>query len=236
MKERQRSLRGRGKRLARGEALLLLILLSALVIFVIVKALLVMPPRINGGLFLLLLTVAGLFLLKSFKRTRFSTQRTVREIEAFVGRPWAQTRVQIAMLDDMLNKTPREFEEFVGVVMEAVIGYTDIQPVGGSSAGGADLFARDRYGRRVVVQCKRYNPLSKRVGSPEMQSLWAAITHHQASEGWLVTTSSFTPHAKSYAFQHNGVMRVLDGAALVEFCQQHQEALQTVQFQRMRKN
>lgn len=115
-----------------------------------------------------------------------------------------------ARLDYFLALTPREFEE---VVAELVVplGYTDVRVVGGAADLGVDVLCRDKQGRKVAIQCKRYQP-SNDVSSPEVQKFIGSMVVHGADRGIIVTTSRFSAPARDLA-RDQGI-RLIDGAEL----------------------
>jgi restriction system protein len=56
-------------------------------------------------------------------------------------------------------------------------------------------------GRVIVVQAKRHQ---KPVGNKAVQEVLGAVGFYSADEGWVVTSSSFTPSAKALA-QKSGI-------------------------------
>ena len=67
----------------------------------------------------------------------------------------------------------------------------------------------------IVVQCKRNAPDNK-VGRPTLQQFKAVMSDADAYRGFMVTTSSFTSDAKTYAF-NAPKMILVDMEALVEW-------------------
>ena len=107
--------------------------------------------------------------------------------------------------------TASEFEHAVATMLQKN-GYHDVQHVGGAGDLGVDVVCRDQDGRKVVVQCKRYNP-SYKIRSKDIQTFIGMMTvHHRADRGIFVTTSSFTEEARSLADEHN--VRTIEGTAL----------------------
>ncbi|MGW1171971.1 restriction endonuclease [Streptomyces sp. NPDC002550] len=94
--------------------------------------------------------------------------------------------------------SPGEFEHAIAYLCQRD-GCTDVQVVGGAGDLGADVTATAPTGHRIVIQCKRYGP-SHKVGSPDLQRFGGTCyTVHQAHIPAVVTTSTFTKHAASYA-------------------------------------
>ena len=107
--------------------------------------------------------------------------------------------------------SPTEFEHAVAQMLQRT-GYHDVRRVGRAGDLGVDVLCKDKDGRKVVVQCKRYRPGIK-VGSRDMQTCIGMMTvQHQAERGIYVTTSSFTAPARSLAQAHN--VRTIEGIAL----------------------
>ncbi|MEU2913067.1 restriction endonuclease [Streptomyces massasporeus] len=96
--------------------------------------------------------------------------------------------------------TPQEFEEAIAALCERD-GCSDVEVVGGAGDLGADVVAVTPDGRRIVVQCKRYDE-SHRVGSQDLQRFGGTcFTVHEADVAVLVSTSDFTAPALEYAEQ-----------------------------------
>lgn len=110
-----------------------------------------------------------------------------------------------------MRMSPAAFEQHVaGLLVRS--GASHVRVMGGAGDLGADVLARDQYGRTVVVQCKRYGQRNA-VGSEAMQRfVGTARPHHGADVALFVTTSRFTRPALAYAAQHDVV--TVDGAAL----------------------
>lgn len=120
-------------------------------------------------------------------------------------------RPKARSLGQLLALSPADFEDAVAVILSRR-GYRDLRRVGGAGDLGADLVGRDRQGRSVIVQCKRYAP-GARVGSPALQSfIGMQTTHHRAERGLFVTTAGFTAPAVALAARHG--VTLIDGAEL----------------------
>ncbi|MFF2429072.1 restriction endonuclease [Streptomyces mirabilis] len=93
---------------------------------------------------------------------------------------------------------PTEFEHAIAYLCQRD-GCTSVEVNGGAGDLGADVTTTAPDGRRIVIQCKRYGPTHK-VGSPEMQRFGGTcFTVHHAHIAVMVTTSTFTQQAASYA-------------------------------------
>ena len=113
-------------------------------------------------------------------------------------------------LEYFLAMTPGEFERAVADLI-APLGYTDIRVVGGASDLGVDVVCRDRQGRRVAIQCKRYGQ-DNAVTSSQVQTFMGGMVAHRADRGIIVTTSSFTGPARTLANDHG--IQMIDGTEL----------------------
>ncbi|MFF7770661.1 restriction endonuclease [Streptomyces massasporeus] len=101
---------------------------------------------------------------------------------------------------DYAALTPEEFEEAIAALCERD-GCSGVEVVGGAGDLGADVLAVTPDGRRIIVQCKRYDA-SHRVGSQDLQRFGGTcFTVHEADIAVLVTTSDFTAPALEYAEQ-----------------------------------
>jgi restriction system protein len=114
-------------------------------------------------------------------------------------------------VEGLLELDAAGFELEVAALMRR-LGYRGVRAVGGPGDLSADIVCQDRWGRRVVVQCKRYRP-DQKVGSPAVQQLIGmAQAQHRADRCVLVTTSGFTGPALELARRHG--VELVDGAAL----------------------
>jgi restriction system protein len=113
-------------------------------------------------------------------------------------------------LDYFLALTPREFEETVARLI-VPLGFTEVRVVGGAADLGVDVLCRDREGRRVAIQCKRYQA-DNEVSSSQVQTFMGGMVAHRAQRGIIVTTSSFSAPARDLARDHG--IRLIDGAEL----------------------
>jgi hypothetical protein len=69
-----------------------------------------------------------------------------------------------------------------------------------SRDGGIDIEAFDPQpirGGKIVVQCKKYSNV---VGVPYVRDLWGVVQHEGATKGILITTSHFSPDARTFAY------------------------------------
>ncbi len=99
-------------------------------------------------------------------------------------------------LDELLD--PEEFERAVAGLC-ARDGCTGVEVVGGAGDLGADVLAVTPDGRRLVIQCKRYDAAAT-VGSQDVQRFGGTcFAVHGAEVAAVVTTAHFTAPAVEYA-------------------------------------
>lgn len=112
----------------------------------------------------------------------------------------AAWRVRAQQVSAYRHMTPTEFERALAELCRRD-GCTGVRVVGGAGDLGADVIATTPDGRRIVIQAKRY-AATNRVGSPDVQKVggtYAVV--HRADLAAVVTTSGYTPAARSYAAQ-----------------------------------
>jgi hypothetical protein len=126
---------------------------------------------------------------------------------------------QRGTLQRLQTMDPLAFEQYIGRLFELEGYRVDYTPLSGD--GGVDLLLR-RSGRGrhastgsvALVQCKRYGA-SHSVGAPELQQFSGALRRALAYEGYVVTTSFFTPAAQEWA-EREGI-HLIDGLALLQW-------------------
>ena len=102
-------------------------------------------------------------------------------------------RNALLMAGDIDSMTGGEFEEMLEVVFFN-LGYKT-KLVGKTGDFGVDLIL-SRGPERIAVQAKRY---SANVGNKAVQEVYAGMTKHKATAGWVITNSDFTRAAVSQA-------------------------------------
>ncbi|BFV56300.1 hypothetical protein KCMC57_up14040 [Kitasatospora sp. CMC57] len=94
------------------------------------------------------------------------------------------------------TSTPRQFEEMCRELLERD-GFTRAERVGGAGDLGADVLAFDADGRRIVIQCKRYQ---RPVGSGALQTFnGTARPVHKAKVAVMVGLNGFSAPARKFA-------------------------------------
>lgn len=124
---------------------------------------------------------------------------------------WKGPPLRVKTIGELLMLNPAQFEEAIATLLRDH-GYGSVERVGRSGDLGVDLTCRDREGRSVAVQCKRYGP-GRRVGSKDLQLfIGMTVVHHRVERGVYVTTSSFTQPAADLAKRHR--IELIDGERL----------------------
>ncbi|MDA8373509.1 MAG: restriction endonuclease [Actinomycetota bacterium] len=137
---------------------------------------------------------------------------------ALQGKTLRGVRLERArQINELLELTPREFEETMGALLKAM-GFAKVERVGGAGDLSVDLRGKDQLGVAFVAQCKRYTPDHK-VGSPEIQQFIGMGTlHHGAQRLMYFTTSTYTSPAADLAKHH--ALELFAGADIVSMANQ----------------
>jgi len=98
----------------------------------------------------------------------------------------------VSQINDMDHYT---FEHFVAYLLKND-GCTDILVTKSSSDGGIDLSLR-KNGIQILVQVKHYKE-GNNIHRPDLQKFVGAF-NHKVSEGWFITTSTYSAGAREYA-------------------------------------
>lgn len=117
--------------------------------------------------------------------------------------------------DELLELSPRDFEQFIADVWQERQGWeTKVMDKGPD--GGIDVLGWPPSREQVTaLQAKRYNPEAKCVGAPEVRQ-YASLRqeHSQVVAVTVTTTSAFTRNATDAADRLD--VKLIDGKALVE--------------------
>ncbi|MEF3272818.1 MAG: restriction endonuclease [Chloroflexus sp.] len=109
----------------------------------------------------------------------------------FINRWLHEQRLQSLRRQQLLNLSPTEFEQRIGLLLED-LGWQQVTVRGGSGDRGVDITA-ERDGLRYIVQCKRY---TKPVGPSYVRDLVGALQIQRADRAILVTTSTFSRQSR----------------------------------------
>jgi restriction system protein len=140
----------------------------------------------------------------------------------------AYEELRTTLISDLLERIhsmpPVAFEDLVLDVLHAM-GYGDgtedarLRTGRTGDAGIDGLIREDRLGLDVIyVQAKRWEAT---VGRPVVQAFVGALQGARASKGIIVTASSFSPDAQSYASTITPRVVLVDGARLAELMIDH---------------
>jgi Holliday junction DNA helicase RuvB len=122
----------------------------------------------------------------------------------YIGKPSARTD----LASNVCSMTAVAFKEFT-VSLFREMGYTvEITP--GTSDNGIDLLLR-KNNQLIAVQCKRWNTP---IREPIVRDFYSALMSSGAQSGYVVTTSTFTSHA--YSFAQGKPIQLVDLEALID--------------------
>ena len=122
----------------------------------------------------------------------------------YIGK--AATAADLA--SNLCSMTATAFEEFI-VSLFRELGYR-VDPTPGTSDNGIDLTLR-KNNQSIAVQCQRSDAP---VGEPMVRDFYAALMSSGAQSGYLITTSTFTSHA--YSFAQGKPLQLVDLEALID--------------------
>ncbi len=106
---------------------------------------------------------------------------------------------------------PYEFEHFAAAYFQRR-KFRDVWVTKASNDFGVDVEMADRFGRRIVVQCKRY---AGKVGRPVVQQTFGAMYMLDARECYVVTSGDFTKEALEVEAAFPNI-HLVDGKSLLE--------------------
>jgi len=147
------------------------------------------------------------------------------------------------ILDTILSKSPRAFEDLVVKVLQKM-GYGGQVKGSGevtqyTNDGGIDgVIREDILGLgRIHIQAKRY-ARKNTVGREEIQKFVGALAVAQSNKGVFITTSSYSPGAREYADSLHGSTQLVlvDGQQLAEFIYDYglgMQVEQTIEIKRL---
>ncbi len=147
-----------------------------------------------------------------------------------------QLSVYNEIIDVILDKSPREFEKLVVVLLQKM-GYggevkSAAEVTQYSNDKGIDgLIKEDVLGLgRIHIQAKRY-ARENTIGREEVQKFVGALAVAQSNKGVFITTSSYSKGAIEYAANLNGTttLVLIDGNKLAEYIYQYSLGMQTEQ-------
>lgn len=118
-----------------------------------------------------------------------------------------ETRSGIESIRDM---SWQNFEQLVGEAFKRK-GYSIEERGGAGADGGIDLILR-LYGKKFLVQCKRWKTLS--ISVSHIRELFGVMVAERADGCIFVTSGDFTAEAK--AFAQGKPIRLIDGKKLME--------------------
>lgn len=147
-----------------------------------------------------------------------------------------QLSVYNEIIDVILDKSPREFEKLVVILLQKMGYGGEVKSAGEvtqySNDKGIDgIIKEDVLGLgRIHIQAKRY-ARENTVGREEVQKFVGALAVAQSNKGVFITTSSYSKGAIEYAENLNGTttLVLIDGNKLAEYIYQYSLGMQTEQ-------
>lgn len=131
-------------------------------------------------------------------------------------RYWQSARQRISSegpavltLNKLYSLSPRAFERYVAGLFRQK-GYAVVLR-GSSGDLGVDLELTGPYGRRAIVQCKRYQHT---IGAEIVRELYGTLMHEGVMWAFLVTTADISDAAREWAA--GKPLTLIDGTTLVE--------------------
>ena len=122
----------------------------------------------------------------------------------YIAKP--STRNDLA--GNVCSMTAIAFKEFTANLFREMGYAVEITP--GTGDNGIDLLLR-KNNQLIAVQCKR---LSAPVGEPVVRDFYSALMSSGAQSGYVITTSTFTSHA--YSFAEGKRIQLVDLEALID--------------------
>lgn len=128
-------------------------------------------------------------------------------------RPPPPPELSVAALYEL---TPAAFERYVAALFRQKGYHVNVR--GGSGDHGVDLEVVGAHGKRAIVQCKRYQG---KIGEELVRELYGTMVHERVAHAFLVTTTEFTPAARTWA--QTKPITLIDGGTLVSIASVLQE-------------
>lgn len=119
--------------------------------------------------------------------------------------------------DWFLNLNPTQFEHAIAQLATEHDTVHQAHVVGGANDRGADVLVHLKDGRRIMIQCKRYQP-GKNVSSGDVQKTNGTYRDiHRCHSAVIITTSGFTRDAVDTNTRFQQPIRLINGDALVQW-------------------
>lgn len=150
----------------------------------------------------------------------------------------AHETINAALADELLEKirnAPPAFFEVLTVKLIVAMGYGGSleeagKALGKSGDGGVDgVVDEDQLGLdRIYIQAKKYKE-GITVGAGDIRNFFGALDQQKALKGIFVTTSSFSPSAKSTASGLSKRIVLIDGPRLARLMIKHEVGCRTME-------
>ena len=177
--------------LSQHQSIFALFIAFYLVLLWIVVSALFMVAVVGYGIFCLILWIVGL-ICKKGKASDDSSEDIIERI-AQENRARANETTLNKDFDEYMDGLA--YEKYCAARLK-LYGFTNIMVTKGSGDFGADIIATDKDGKRVSIQCKKYQGS---VGLDAVQEVHTSRSHYGCERAMVITTSNFTPAARQQA-------------------------------------
>ena len=116
---------------------------------------------------------------------------------------------KLQKLDQLQNLSGSEFESLVAKIFQQMGYKVTITPKTGDE--GIDIDTIDPQGKKVVIQCKRWQGT---ISSKVVREFYGSLMHAKAEKGFLVTTGTFSSSA--IAFAEGKPISLVDGKDFID--------------------
>lgn len=135
-------------------------------------------------------------------------------------------------LGDILRTIdPRQFEILCYELLKASKDYKKVEITAAVQDGGKDIIAKDRRGKKIYIECKRYtnrtSSENNMIGRVICQKLVGAMVADQADKGVIMTTGNVHANAKNYIMKLHintaYTIEILQTNEIIKLIRKHQE-------------
>lgn len=124
-------------------------------------------------------------------------------------------------LKQFLRMDPTQFEHAVAQLLAQRPDVARTEVHGGTADRGVDILATLHDGRRILIQCKRYQ-IGKNVGGPAIRETVGSVTAARCHRGIVITTSGYTREAcATNSTLGPGMLTLVDGEDLAALAKGH---------------
>lgn len=132
---------------------------------------------------------------------------------------YEESPVDVINIESMSGE---QFEQLIAKLLSKM--GMDVYSTKTTGDGGIDFIALSNqalFGGKYIIQCKRW---SSPVGEPVLRDLFGVVVSERANKGILITNSSFTKSAISFAYDKT--LELIDGQKLLELLEMNNMRLE----------